>query len=104
MTPERFQHLLSLVVKDKLTKQSTNMRKPISAKERLLITLRFLSSGESQQSLTFSFRVGKATVSKIVSETCIVIYETLFDDYLFDLSRLSHKIRYQKHLIFKNAR
>ena len=58
------------------------MRKPISAEERLLITLRFLSSGESQQSLTFSFRVGKATVSKMVSETCIVIYETLRDDYL----------------------
>ena len=64
MSPDRFDHLLSLV-KPLIEKKDTNFRKAISAQERLAITLRFLATGDSQQSLSFSFRVGKATVSKI---------------------------------------
>ena len=33
--------------------------------------------------LSFSFRIGKATVSKIISETCDAIYTVLKDTYLF---------------------
>ena len=32
--------------------------------------------------LSFSFRIGKATVSKIISETCDAIYTVLKDTYL----------------------
>ena len=32
--------------------------------------------------LSFSFRIGKATVSKIISETCDAIYTALKDTYL----------------------
>ena len=32
---------------------------------------------ESQQSLAFSYRLGKATISKILKETCDVIYDVL---------------------------
>ena len=81
MSPDRFDHLLSLV-KPLIEKKDTNFRKAISAQERLAITLRFLATGDSQQSLSFSFRVGKATVSKIVSETSKTIYSVLKGPYM----------------------
>ena len=77
MSPERFQHLLSLV-KPLIEKKDTKFRKCISAAERLGLTLRFLATGDSQQSL----RTGKTTVSKIISETCDAIYTVLKDTYL----------------------
>ena len=76
MTPERFDHLLNLI-RDKITKKDTRFRKPVSAEESLALTIRFLATGESQQSLSFSYRLGKATVSNIVSETCQAIYDSL---------------------------
>lgn len=80
MSPERLEHLLSLVG-PLIKKQDTQMRKSISAQDRLVLTLRFLASGESQQSLSFSF-MGKCTVSNIISETCSAIYNSLKDEYI----------------------
>ena len=81
MSPDRFNHLLSLV-EPLIKKSETKFRKPISAGERLAVTLRFLATGDSQQTLSYSFRMGKATVSKIVSETCDAIYAVLKEKYL----------------------
>ena len=81
MSPNRFDHLCQLV-QPFITKQDTNFRKSISAAERLSLTLRFLATGESQQSLSFAYRIGKSTVSQIVSETCDVIYNVLSNEYL----------------------
>ena len=58
------------------------MRKAIIAEERLAVTLRFLATGDSQQSLSFSFRMGKTTVSNIVTETSNAIYQVLKEKYL----------------------
>lgn len=69
MSPDRFQHLLSLV-EGRIAKEHTDFRKSIPAEERLVLTLRFLATGETQQSLTLSFRMGRTSVSRIVSETC----------------------------------
>lgn len=81
MSPERFEHLLSLVA-PRISKQKTKLREPIGPAERLCITLRDLASGDSQQTQSFHFRVGKATVSKIISETCNAIWLCLKEDYL----------------------
>ena len=81
MSPNRFQHLLGLV-SPLISKKDTNMQKVITTEERLALTLRFLATGDSQQSLSFSFRIGKATVSRIMAETCDTIYEVLKDAYL----------------------
>ena len=81
MTTERFNYLLSLV-KEKIEKKDTRFRKSIPASARLAITLRYLASGETQQSLSYNYRVGRSTVSNIVSETCIAIYESLKNPYL----------------------
>ena len=59
--------------------------KSIPAAEGLATTLRFLATGDSQQSLSFSYRLGKATVSKISLETCKGIYTALKDPYLTSL-------------------
>lgn len=81
MSPERFEHLLSLVGPS-IQKKSTKLREPISAEQRLVLTIRFLSSGDAQQSLCYSFRLGKSTISQIISETCAAIYENLRGEYL----------------------
>ena len=81
MSVERFDHLLSLL-DSRISKRDTNFRKSISARERLVITLRFLSSGSSQQSLSFSFVHGRSTISKILQEVCDAIYEVLAPLYL----------------------
>lgn len=81
MSKERFDHLLSLV-RDKITKKDTRLRKAITAEERLVITLRYLASGKSQQDLCWSFRIGRTTVSSIVREVCTAIHETLSPIYL----------------------
>ena len=52
MSKERFDHLLELV-RDKITKKDTYYtRKAIISEERLVITLRYLASGMSQQDCT----------------------------------------------------
>ena len=64
------------------------MRKAIIAEKRLAVTLRFLAKGNSQQSLIFPFRMGKARVINIVAETSNAIYQVLKER---DLSALHTK-------------
>ena len=81
MSPERFDHLIS-IVGPHIRREDTNSRKSIAANERLAITLRFLACMESQQSLSYSYRVGRSTISNIVRETCKVICDGLPPTYL----------------------
>ena len=46
------------------------------------MTLHYLASGEYQQSLVFSFRVGRTTVCHIIKETCHAIWCALSETYL----------------------
>jgi hypothetical protein len=68
MSPEPFSHLLTLV-SPIISKKDTVMREAISAAERLTITIHFLAYGESQQSMSFSYRIGKSTMSAIIFQT-----------------------------------
>ena len=81
MSPDRFNDLLSLVEPLK-RKSDTRFRKATSACERLALTLKFLATGNSQQTLSYSFRIGRTNVSKIVSKTCEAIYSALKEKYL----------------------
>jgi len=49
----------------------------IPASTRLEICLRYLASGDSMHSISYAFRVGLNTVSKIISETCQAIWNCL---------------------------
>ncbi|KAK3917403.1 Putative nuclease [Frankliniella fusca] len=77
MTPAGFDWLLQKV-SPFLTKSSIR-REPISAGERLAITLRYLASGNSQVSLSYLFRISDSAISKIVFETTAVIWFVLKD-------------------------
>ena len=81
MSKERFDHLLSLL-RERITKKETKMREAITAEERLVITLRYLSVGMSQQTLCYNFRVGRTTVSNILREVCIALYDVLCPIYV----------------------
>ena len=76
MSKERFDHLLSLI-REKITKKDTSMCKPISAEERLIIMLRYLSAEMSQQTLSYNFRVGCTTISNILREVSQAIFPML---------------------------
>ncbi|XP_065067590.1 putative nuclease HARBI1 [Rhopilema esculentum] len=78
---ERFDHLHSLLEKE-IKKKDTHFRKAISTREKLVLTLRYLATGCPQQNLSYSFRVGRATVSNIVRETADAIYKVLSPIYL----------------------
>ena len=81
MSPDGFDHLLSLV-EPAITKQNNNYCQSISAAEQLCLTIRFLASGDSQESLSFAFQIGRSTVSEIIQETCKAIYNILAPIYL----------------------
>ena len=78
---DRFEYFLSLVT-PYITKQDIKFRKCISAEEKLVATLRFLTTGDAQQSLNYSFWLGKTKLSQIVPETCNVIGARLEAEYL----------------------
>ena len=80
MTPERFEHLLS-VVGPYITHHCKSSR-PISASERLCLCLRYLATGEIQSSSSFPFRIGRSTISGIISETCSAIWIVLKSHYM----------------------
>eukprot|EP00794_Sanderia_malayensis_P002307 gene2307-2657_t len=67
MSTKRLEHLLTLG--PLLAKKKCRSRETISPPERLLVTLRYLATGDSQQSHSFNFRVGKATVCHIIRDT-----------------------------------
>ena len=70
------------MVENSITKEDTDFHKAISAGERPAVTLRFLTSGESQQSLSFAYLVWKSNLSRNIRETCDVIFEALAGEYL----------------------
>lgn len=47
-----------------------------------MVCHRFLITGSSYRSLAFSFRMGKTTVSEIVSSTCKIIWKVLQPEYM----------------------
>ena len=81
MTPSRFDRLLSLIG-TALYRKGTVMRSPVSPGERLAVTLRFLATGDSMQTIAFSYRLGHSTVCKIIDDTCEAIWNALAVDYL----------------------
>lgn len=76
MTEDQFEYLLQRVG-PLISKSDTNMRKAISAKTKLEVTLRYLATGDSFKSLEFFFRVPKNTISIFFPDTCEAIYNVL---------------------------
>ena len=77
MNVQTFDDLFSLV-EPHLSKQNT-VRRSIPAKTRFEICIRHFASGDNPASLSYAFRVAHNTISKIISETCQVIWDVLSD-------------------------
>ncbi|CAN2390436.1 DDE superfamily endonuclease, partial [Pristimantis euphronides] len=60
-----------------LTYQDTQLWRCISPAERLLVNLRFLTTGNTFASLHFKFLLGHSTINAIVLSTCDVIWNRL---------------------------
>lgn len=81
MDSEILEMLLGMVGPE-IQRRDTIMRESVPAKERLLITLRYLATGESYPELMVSYAVSPQLMSKIIPETCLAIYKALKDEYL----------------------
>ena len=66
------------MVQERIQKQN-KVRAPIPPNERLAATLGYLASGDSKQSISFQFKLGKSTVSGIIDEVCEAIWEVIWD-------------------------
>lgn len=89
MSHDNFIELLDLV-EPIIEKKITNFRMPISAAERLALTLHYLATGNSYRSLQFLFRIPQCTISMIIPEVLDAIWTVLKNEYirvsLFDKS------------------
>ena len=67
MSAEQFDYLLNLL-KPHIEKADTTFRKSIPAVIRLALTLRYLATGESFNSLRLLFHVAQPTISAVIPE------------------------------------
>ncbi|XP_028970631.1 uncharacterized protein LOC114829506 [Esox lucius] len=74
--------LLLCKIGAKIARMETNYRAPISPAERLAICLRFLATGDSYRTIAYSYRVGRSTVSNIVSTVSKAIWDGLVHEYM----------------------
>lgn len=83
MTRQSFDKLLSICNKH-LIKHSP--REAIEPAMRLMVTLRFVATGDSYPSLGYAFRIHPSTVCNIIRETCSILWDVLSPLYLPPLS------------------
>ncbi|XP_023312264.1 uncharacterized protein LOC111692469 [Anoplophora glabripennis] len=81
MSAVDFEELLSKVGRI-IQKEDTHLRASISPSERLMVTLRFLATGDSHQSLMYLFRIPACTMSGFIPQVCSALYQELKDTYL----------------------
>ena len=79
---KHFNEILNLIASDITPQEIKGGNKVISAAERLTVTLRFLATGKTFQSLSFQFRISDRAISYIVKEVCNAIVKYLIPLYL----------------------
>lgn len=72
-----------------IEKQNTIFREAIPPSERLMVTLRYLATGDSFMSLSYFFRISQPCITKIIPETCEAIFQSLKDQHLKVLFEIS---------------
>ena len=74
--------LLLARIEDQITRSTTTFREPVSAPQRLAVTLRYLASGAEFSALAPSYRLGESTTRAVVYDTCRAIVNVLGPVYL----------------------
>ena len=80
MNPTQYENLLKLIA-PAITKSSIK-REVIGPSERLSLTLRYLSTGDSHVTIGSSFRISPTGIGRIINETSLVIWNILMPIYL----------------------
>nr|XP_034837881.1 uncharacterized protein LOC117994110 [Maniola hyperantus] len=80
MDHDTYLHLLNMVAPI-IEKQDTIMRNAIPPHDRLVATLRFLSTGRNYEDLKFSSIISSQALGRIIPETCEAIYKVLRKEY-----------------------
>ena len=52
------------------------------SREKLAVTIRFLATGESFESLQYQYIIHRTTIAQFVPEVCFQVYKILKDEYL----------------------
>lgn len=78
MSKEDFQYLLEKI-SPMIKKYDTNFREAITPRVRLLVTLRYLATGDSYPSLMYLFRISEPSISRIIPEVCRALMDVLHD-------------------------
>ncbi|CAH2009766.1 unnamed protein product [Acanthoscelides obtectus] len=76
MSTTDFEFLLNKI-SPLISKKDTQLRKAVPTRMRLAITLRYLATGDSFQSLHFLFNVSPQLISTIVPEVCKALNQVL---------------------------
>ncbi|RVE45221.1 hypothetical protein evm_010111 [Chilo suppressalis] len=79
MSQTDFDNLLNKVL-PAIAKQDTQLGKAIPARIRLAITLRYLATRDSFESLHFLFKISPQLISKIIPEVCQALNEALKEE------------------------
>ena len=85
MTPDTFNYLLGMI-KNKIQRSDTVMRKAKDPQTRLCVTILHLATGANLRTLAFTYALGRKTVSDIIFDTCQAIWDILSPVYLKPLS------------------
>ena len=79
MSSTDFEYLLHKIA-PYILKMNTNMRESIPIQERLAVTLRYLASGDSFISLSYTFKFSPQTVSRCIQEVCRALIQESKDE------------------------
>ena len=78
MSKEDLQYLFEKI-SPIIRKCDTNFREAIPPRVRLLVTLRYLATGDSYASLMYLFRISEPSISRIIPEVCRALMDVLHD-------------------------
>jgi hypothetical protein len=67
MVPVDFEFLINLIVPN-IAKKNTTCRAAVPVEETLAVTLRFLATNNSHNSLQYFFRISKEAIGQIILE------------------------------------
>ena len=77
-----FEFILSKISDLISPKERLGGTRPIESDERLALTLRYLATGESFQSLSFQYRISMSAIPYIVKGCCKPVVEPLTPDFI----------------------
>jgi len=81
MPPTMFDEVVQRLT-PRITKNTTNFRKPLEPGLKVALTLRHLASGAKYTDMQYSWRVPHNTISNVVREVCDAIVEEYIDEQM----------------------